>query len=127
MYTYEQFIVGKTYGSDDYALGETLVANWLDMFPGDDNGECIPPGILILVQGTAYRNVITPRPPGAVQGGQEFDLYSLPKIGSTLRTEVVCGHKEIRKERRWLKMNFTSHTLDGLLVFKSVNTILLPV
>ena len=69
---------------------------------------------------------VTPRPPGHIQGGQTFELHWLPPIGTTLRTEVSCLGKEIRKERRWVKMKFISRDLAGKLVFTGINTILVP-
>lgn len=126
MYVYDTYEAGKVYGHDDFRIDADIVQRWLAMFPEDECGGRMPAGMITLAQQNAYKNVITPRPPGHIQGGQSFDLHWLPPVGATLRTEVSCESKEIRKERRWVKMKFVSRDLDGRLVFTGVNTILVP-
>lgn len=126
MFVYDSYEAGKTYGHDDFVVDTDIVRRWLEMFPEDESGGRMPAGMITLPQQNAYKNIITPRPPGHIQGGQTFELHWLPPIGTTLRTEVSCLGKEIRKERRWVKMKFISRDLAGKLVFTGINTILVP-
>ncbi len=126
MFVYDSYEPGKVYGHDDFEIGHDIVRRWLEMFPQDDCAGRMPPGMITLAQQNAYKNIITPRPPGHIQGGQTFELYSLPAVGATVRTEVSCESKEIRKERRWVKMKFVARDLDGRLIYTGVNTILVP-
>jgi acyl dehydratase len=69
----------------------------------------------------------SPRPPGAVHGGQTFDLERMPRVGETLRTDVWCLDKEIRKHRKWVRMRTETRALaSSELLFTGMLTILVP-
>jgi hypothetical protein len=126
MFVYDTYEEGKSYGHDRFEFTPALAALWLEMFPDDDHGDRMPPGMITLVQQNAYKNVIAPRPPGHVQGGQSFQLHRLPTLGTAITTEVSCLSKQILKKRRWVKMKFLSCDEQGRPLFVGINTVLVP-
>ena len=86
----------------------------------------MPSGLVILMQQQAYKRIVTPRPPGHVQGRQEFKVIAFPRPGVTVLTDVSCISKEIRKERRWVRMGFEGRTMEGTPVYSGINTVLVP-
>lgn len=124
MFTYDAFETGKSYGKDRFSLDRPRIEKWLATYPGDDNGELMPPGMTAMVQIQAYMNIITPRPPGNVHGSQRFEVFHLPRIGSTLETEVQCVHKEIRKDRRWVQTRYETRDDGGRIAFIGLMTTL---
>lgn len=124
MFTFDHFEVGKTYGTDEFEIGQDVMRKWLAVYPDDDNGRYMPPGMTSMIQLQAYINIITPRPKGNVHGSQRFELVRLPLIGERLVTEVSCTHKEIRKERRWVQTRYRTDGADGTPAFTGVMTTL---
>ena len=60
-----------------------------------------------------------------MHGGQTFDVERMPHIGEALRTEVWCLDKEIKKERKWVRMRSETRSLDsGELLFTGIMTTL---
>jgi hypothetical protein len=125
MFVYATYEAGAVYGSASFHVTEELIANWLTTYPGDLRGPFAPVGIVVLIQQKAYKDIVTPRPPGHVQGGQQFTLHKLIPVGATVVTQVSCTSKEIRKERKWVDMGFRG-TVDGELAYTGINTILVP-
>ncbi len=124
MFTYDHFEVGRTYGSDEFEISQEVIGKWLAVYPDDDNGAWMPPGMTSMIQLQAYINVITPRPKGNVHGSQRFEMLRLPRVGERLLTAVSCTHKEIRKERRWVETSYSTAGPDGSIAFKGVMTTL---
>ena len=118
---------GKNYGTRDFTVDESAIARWRGVYPNDSDSGVMPGGMLAMVVIDAVLTMISPRPPGSVHGGQTFDLERMPRIGETLRTEVWCLDKEIRKERKWVRMRTeTRASGSGELLFTAVMTLLVP-
>lgn len=126
MFIYDTYEPGAVYGSDLFVVTPAVIAAWEAVYPDDARDGLMPPGLVTLMQQQAYKAVVTPRPPGHVQGGQVFELHGLAPTGSTVTTEVSCLTKEIRKERRWVRMGFRGVGDDGRLIYTGVNTVLVP-
>lgn len=87
----------------------------------------MPGGMLAMVVIDAVLTLISPRPPGSMHGGQIFDLERMPRAGETLRTEVWCVDKEIRKQHKWVRMRTQSRALgSGELLFTGIMSLLVP-
>ena len=69
--------------------------------------------MLAMIVVDAVLNLNAPRPPGGVHGGQTFDVRRMPRIGETLLTEVKCLGKEIKKERKWVRVVTTTRSKDA--------------
>lgn len=126
MFTYDVYEPGKVYGTDSFVFDEAMLGKWKRVYPDDDGGGRMPAGMIALIQQQAYKAVITPRPPGHIQGGQRFQIYGLPPVGTTITTSVSCISKEIRKERRWVAMGFLAVGSDGREIFQAVNNVITP-
>lgn len=126
IFTYDTYEPGKSYGSDDFMVEPARVEQWIHNFPGETSVNHMPLGMIVLVQQQAFNRVITPRTRGNVQGEQTFEIRRLPGVGSTITTEVRCAQKYIRKERRWVQLDFLSRDAAGEMLFQGLNTVLLP-
>ena len=126
MFIYDSYEVGKIYGHDQFRITSELICGWHALYESTADKNVIPVGLIVLIQQQAYKKVITPRPPGHIQGSQRFQVHSLPRVDSVIVTEVSCLSKEIRKERRWVEMRFQGCTDDGVRVYSGVNTVLVP-
>lgn len=124
MFHYETYEPGKSYGHDRFEMDRERRRLWRDMFP--PGGDRMPVALSVLIQQQAFTNVITPRAPGHVQGGQSFEFHSLPADDAPLDTEVYCIDKEIRRGRQWVRIGFTCRDGTGQVVFKSVNSVIVP-
>lgn len=122
MFTYDHFEVGKVYGADTFSVDAEKLRKWLAVYPDDDNGKLMPPGMTAMIQIQAYMARITPRPKGNMHGSQVFTLLRLPAISEQLVTEVQCTRKEIRKERKWVETSYTTRDAAGDVVFTGVMT-----
>ena len=126
MFTYDVYEAGAVYGEARFTVTADLVARWRQVYdapsrPRDD----APAGIVVLVQQKAYKDVVTPRPPGHVQGGQWFALSGRIAVGAEIRTIVSCVDKELRNGRRWVRMGFEGRIGD-VPIYKGINTVLVP-
>lgn len=127
MFNYGHYKPGKKYGTRDFTGDESAVAKWLSVYPHDNDADVMPGGMLAMVVIDAVLTPISPRPPGSVHGGQAFDLERMPRIGETLRTEVWCLDKEIRKQRKWVRMRTQTRALgSGELLFTGITILLAP-
>lgn len=126
MFVYDTYEAGAVYGTNPFEITPAVIAAWEAVYPGDARDGLMPPGLVTLMQQQAYKVVVAPRPPGHVQGGQTFEIHALAAVGSVVTTEVSCLDKEIRKERRWVRMRFRGFGPDGGLIYSGVNTILVP-
>lgn len=125
IFNYAHYEPGKHYGSRDFAVDEATIAKWRGVYPNDDDPGVMPGGMLAMIVIDAVLTLNSPRPPGGVHGGQTFDVRRMPRIGETLRTEVSCLDKEIKKERKWVRMRTeTREAKSGELLFTGVMTTL---
>lgn len=125
IFNYDRYEPGKSYGTRDFNVDESTVARWRGVYPNDDDAGVMPGGMLAMIVIDAVLTLNSPRPPGGVHGGQTFDVERMPRIGEALRTEVWCLDKEIKKERKWVRMRSETRSLDsGELLFTGIMTTL---
>ena len=111
MLTFDTMPLDKEIGRRELLLDGALVARWRELFPDDDTGALMPPGMIAVVTIKAYSDILTPRPPGNVHGAQHFEMIRLPRVGERLLTRLRCVAKERKGERRWI--SFLTETTDA--------------
>ncbi|MBL8999448.1 MAG: MaoC family dehydratase, partial [Gemmatimonadetes bacterium] len=104
IFNYAHYEPGRHYGAGDFAVDESTVAKWRSVYPNDDDPGVMPAGMLAMIVIDAVLTLNSPRPPGGVHGGQTFDIRRMPHVGETLRTDVWCLDKEIKKDRKWVRV-----------------------
>ncbi|MBI5255831.1 MAG: MaoC family dehydratase [Burkholderiales bacterium] len=125
IFNYAHYEPGEHYGARDFAVDETTVSKWRSVYPHDDDPGVMPAGMLAMIVIDAVLTLNAPRPPGGVHGGQTFDVRRMPRIGETLRTDVWCLDKEIKKERKWVRVRSETRAVgSNELLFTGVMTTL---
>lgn len=125
VFDYAHYEPGKYYGAREFAVDESTVSKWRSVYPNDDDPGVMPAGMLAMIVIDAVLTLNSPRPPGGVHGGQTFDITRMPRIGETIRTDVWCLDKEIKKERRWVRVRSETRAVgSGELLFTGIMTTL---
>jgi acyl dehydratase len=125
LFDYAHYEVDKVYGEREFVVSDEVLAKWRTCYPGDDAGEQAPAGMLSMIVIDAIIALNSPRPPGGVHASQTYEVTRYPRAGETLITEVRCLSKEIRSERRWVKVRTTTRSAaNGELVFAGTMTTL---
>jgi acyl dehydratase len=123
VFYYDHYETDKVYGEREFVVSEEVLGKWRTCYPGDDAGTEAPAGMLSMIIIDAIIALNSPRPPGGVHAGQTYEVTRWPRAGETLKTEVRCLDKEIRKERRWVKVRTTTRSADsGELLFAGTMT-----
>lgn len=126
VFNYDHYEPGKKYGTKSFDATPDLIDKWRTVYPDDNASDVIPAGMLAMIVVDAVLTCNAPRPPGGVHAGQSFEIQRLPRIGERLATEVVCISKEIKNNRKWVKVRTTTSSLDqGDVVLVGVMTTLL--
>lgn len=126
VFNYDHYKPGKSYGTKAFDTTPALVEKWRTVYAADSGSEVIPAGMLAMIVVDAVLTCNAPRPPGGVHAGQSFEVHRLPLIGERLNTEVVCIDKEIKNNRKWVKVRTTTSSVDqGDVVLVGVMTTLL--
>jgi len=125
VFNYAHYEPGKHYGARDFVVDESTVAKWRTVYPNDDDVGVMPAGMLAMIVIDAVLTLNSPRPPGGVHGGQTFDIERMPRIGETIRTDVWCLDKEIKKDRKWVRVRSETRAVgSNELLFTGVMTTL---
>ncbi|MBR0653173.1 hypothetical protein GXW78_26190 [Roseomonas terrae] len=115
MITHESLAVGVVLGRHEYRFDGDALRQWLSLFPTDEDGDVMPPGMTAVVAMRAFGAVLTPRAPGNVHASQKFEVERLPLLGETLVTAVSCVEKSLRHDRRRVTiLTETSDTSGGV-------------
>lgn len=103
IYTFERFISNTLLGEWEEPLSDELQTQWKTIF-GDHPADAPAQGagLAVACMMRAYLGVVTPRPPGNIHARQVLILDNLPQANETIRSQVWCVDKEIRKERNYL-------------------------
>ncbi len=125
IFNYDHYEPGKSYGTRDFSVDDATIAKWRSVYPNDNDPGVMPGGMLAMISIDAVLTLNSPRPPGGVHGGQTFDILRMPRIGETLRTEVWCLDKEIKKDRKWVRVRSETRAVgSGELLFSGIMTTL---
>ena len=128
VWTYYQYEVGKVYGEKRFAVDDEVLRKWRTVYPLDADNEVMPGGMLAMVVLDAIMFFHTPRPPGGVHAGQSFEVLRMPRVGDELVTEVKCLEKEIKKDRKFVRVQTTTrHGQTGEVMFKGVMTTIVAI
>ncbi len=104
---FDDFVPGSLMGQHEEVFDVSLCQAWRAIFSLPDNAEPHPgelSSLALALAMRAYLSVVAPRPPGNVHARQQFQMHAMPHIGETITTRVVCAHKEIRRERRYVNI-----------------------
>ena len=125
IFNYDHYEPGKNYGTRDFSVDDATIAKWRSVYPNDNDPGVMPGGMLAMIVIDAVLTLNAPRPPGGVHGGQTFDILRMPRIGETLRTEVWCLDKEVKKDRKWVRVRSETRAVgSGELLFSGIMTTL---
>ena len=104
---FDDFVPGSLMGQHEEVFDASLCQAWRAIFSLPDSAEPHPgelSSLALALAMRAYLSVVSPRPPGNVHARQQFQMHAMPHIGETITTRVVCAHKEIRRERRYVNI-----------------------
>lgn len=124
MYLYDTFEPGSVIGTRSLTLAPELVGRWQTLFPEDRDGDTMPAGMTAVVLIRVYSDLLQPRPPGNIHGAQVFAVTRLPRLGDTIETTLTCRSKEMRGERRWVRIGVEARATDGAPLFTGLMTTL---
>ena len=126
VFNFAHYEPGKHYGAREFAVDDATVAKWRSVYPNDDDSGVMPAGMLAMIVIDAVLTLNSPRPPGGVHGGQTFEIRRMPRIGESIRTDGWCRDKEIKKERKWVRVRSETRAVgSNELLFTGVMTTLL--
>lgn len=118
---FENFQPGKVMGEAFVTFDDSLAACWQSIFGSqpEDGADAAAESasLAVVMMMRAYLQVVSPRPPGNVHARQSFRLEGLPQRGEAIRTEIVCTHKELRRERRYVELRACGTGEDGRPVY----------
>ena len=72
----------------------------------------------------AYLAVVSPRPPGNIQARQRFQVHGLPRAGETVRSEVRCLDKQVKRERFYVDLQVQGSGDDGRVLYTAVMSLI---
>ncbi len=125
MLRFDDFVPGGELGIDELRLDDGHFLRWYKLFPDDRiHAPRMPPGMTAMVIMRAYTTVLVPRPPGNVHGEQRIELVRLPALGDRLITRLSCFTKELKGERRWVRIATETSDAVGSLLFRGRMAIL---
>jgi hypothetical protein len=104
LYTYDSFTPGSVLGEWEEPLDARLLALWEPARQA---------GLAVALMMRAYLNVVTPRPAGNIHARQALCVQGLPRSGERVRSTVRCLDKEIRGERRYLRLEVAGEGATG--------------
>jgi hypothetical protein len=104
---FDHFQANTLMGQHVEVFEPSFARAWRTIFDLPDSTQPYPgelSSLALAMAMRAYLTVVSPRPPGNVHARQQFQMHSLPDIGETVTTQVVCVGKEIRRERRYVDL-----------------------
>lgn len=123
--TFADFEPGRSLGEHVEQCAPDLAASWQDIFGAASGGTAAEGASLAVVLAMrAYLMVVSPRPPGNIQARQRFRMHALPRIGETVRSEVICIDKQIKRERLYVDLQVQGTREDGQLLYTGVMSLI---
>lgn len=114
LYTYDSFTPGSVLGEWEEPLDARLLALWERLFGQHaQDAQARQAGLAVALMMRAYLNVVTPRPPGNIHARQALCVQGLPRSGERVRSTVRCLDKEMRGERRYLRLEVAGEGATG--------------
>lgn len=112
---FDDFKPGTRIGETSLVYGAGLASQWERIFgasPSEADRAAKGASIATVMMMRAYMSVVAPRPPGNVHARQHIVLDDLPVQEESVRIEISCIAKELRRERRYVELQVDG-TGDG--------------
>jgi len=123
--TFADFEPGSPLGSHVEACAPALAKSWQSIFGSADAGSAAQgASIAVVLAMRAYLAVVSPRPPGNIQARQRFQVHGLPRAGETVRSEVRCLDKQVKRERFYVDLQVQGSGDDGRVLYTAVMTLI---
>lgn len=123
--TFADFAPGRALGEHVEACAPALATSWQSIFGSASAGGAAEGASLAVVLAMrAYLTVVSPRPPGNIQARQRFQMHSLPRTGETIRSEVRCIDKQIKRERFYVDLQVQGTGDDGRVLYTAVMSLI---
>lgn len=119
MRTFDTFRVGELVGSVMISAGAAEYSQWYELFPESAPQEStVPPGLVVSLMMRGYMQILGERPQGNVHASQELEWRAPAPRDNALVVSLKCARKELKEGRRWLWLENTVATADGLICLK---------
>jgi hypothetical protein len=116
--TYADFEPGITMGEHVETYAPELANVWQSIFGSAHvGGAAESTSLAMSLAMRAYLTVVSPRPPGNIQARQRFQVHSLPRAGETIRSEVCCLSKQIKRGRFYVELQVRGAGPDARLLY----------
>jgi hypothetical protein len=124
--TFDQLEVGKEFGSIVQSVDQEMMRRWSSLYPDEPvsaKGK-LPPSIVQAIAMRAYLNLVVPRPPGNIHVAQSMKLNGAAYLNEPISVHVRCEGKEIRKERKLVRLAVSGRRADDKRLFDSTMTLI---
>ena len=120
--SFADFEPGRPLGEHVEACSPALATAWRGIFAGASATEGASLAVVLAMR--AYLTVVSPRPPGNIQARQRFRMHSQPRIDETVRSEVRCIDKQIRRGRFYVDLQVQGTGEDGRSLYTGVMSLI---
>lgn len=124
---FDDFMPGTRMGETQLVYQSGLADQWEQIFgapSGDADRIAEGASIATVMMMRAYMAVVTPRPPGNVHARQQIVLDGVPRLNETVRTQVSCAAKEIRRDRRYVELQVNATGDGGRAIYRGRMTLI---
>lgn len=124
---FDDFMPGTRMGETLLVYQSGLADQWEQIFgapSGDADRAAEGASIATVMMMRAYMAVVTPRPPGNVHARQQIVLDGVPRLNETVRTQVSCAAKEIRRDRRYVELQVNATGDGGRAIYRGRMTLI---
>ena len=113
-------------GVRPYTFDHNELRGWLNLFPEDEYGLRMPPGLMASVIVHAYDDLTRGRPSGGVHARQTFTVTELPHADVVLNTAVNLIANTEKRGRHYLEFEFVTRDADARLLWTARMTTIWP-
>lgn len=127
VWLFDDFQPGQLLGSRSETVGDELLQHLRQVYGTDGNRPLSRPEaatLAMVVMMRSYLGIVTPRPPGNIHARQQFQLAALPEPGESLRVELHCQSKEMRRDRRYVNFQAVGTGRSGRAIFNGILTLI---
>lgn len=121
---FADFQPGAEMGRKSDVLSARQLEEWGELYPSDRPvGEEAPMGLATVLMMRAYLEVVSPRPPGNLHVRQDLQICAPVRVGEEVTTTVTCLDKELRKERRVVRLAVSGTGANSRSLFDGIITL----
>jgi hypothetical protein len=118
---YEDLIANQVLGQHIDVFDKKMSDSWRSIFsltPSDtENSAALRASISLALAMRALLSVVSPRPPGNVHARQKMTNFELLRLNDSICSKVICIHKEIKRERRYVEFEVLGQTTDDRKIY----------